>query len=180
MTQLEAFFPTRGAVLSDGAVYRYTLWRAWHDGSRVPRRCLFVMCNPSDADAERDDPTIRACVAFAQGWGFDRLDVGNLFAFRTPDVSVLRREYERGAPVVGPHNDQHLGELLDVAGRVVLAWGAKPWAADRVREVLGLVERRRPGLRDVYVLRLTQSGHPEHPLYVPRNTEPMLAREVMP
>ena len=56
--------PLRGSAVFDrGFRYRYALVRAWD--ARLPR-VAFVMLNPSTADAERDDPTIRRCIGFAR------------------------------------------------------------------------------------------------------------------
>jgi len=55
------------AVLSDCGKYRYLLER---DISMLNRgTVLFVMLNPSTADAENDDPTIRKCKGFADRLG---------------------------------------------------------------------------------------------------------------
>lgn len=49
-----------GAVISDCGQYRYALSRGgWMGGKGT---VLFVMLNPSTADASEDDPTIRRCV----------------------------------------------------------------------------------------------------------------------
>ena len=47
------------------------------------------MLNPSTADATEDDPTIRACMAFAERWECGWLDVVNLYAFRATDPADL-------------------------------------------------------------------------------------------
>ena len=102
-------FEARGAELSGCGRYRYKLWRIW-DPDLPP--ILFVMLNPSTADANSDDRTIRRCVAFAKRDGFGRLLVGNLFAYRTPYPRVLRKAEEP----VGDGNDVAL--VADVvAGR---------------------------------------------------------------
>ena len=68
-------FEARGTELSDCGRYRYKLWRIW-DPESAP--VLFVMLNPSTADANRDDRTVSRCVAFAKRDGFGGFLVGNL------------------------------------------------------------------------------------------------------
>lgn len=99
-------YAERGAQISDDGVYRYRLWRTWHP-SRP--RCAFVMLNPSTADGEIDDPTIRRCQTFARLWGFGALDVFNLYGLRATGPAVLRR-FEGDA--VGPQNDELLADYL--------------------------------------------------------------------
>lgn len=117
-----------GAIISACGKYRYKLWREWRsgktdqwemwtddvgapvlDGAGVqlgePKSCVFAMLNPSTADAEMDDPTIRRCVAFAKAWGYDRMEVVNLFAWRATDPkevlsiwsNAVRRWRQQGA-----------------------------------------------------------------------------------
>ena len=69
----------RNAELSACGKYRYRLSRIWDDKKPL---VLFIMLNPSTADAEQDDPTIRRCIAFAKNWGYGGFMAGNLFAFR--------------------------------------------------------------------------------------------------
>src|SRR6266436_6577265 len=88
------------ACISRCGTYRYALWRRWAPGPQV----LFVMLNPSTADRQRNDPTIRRCIGLAAAWGYGALAVGNLFAFRTPSPKVLKR----AARPVGRANDRWL------------------------------------------------------------------------
>src|SRR5262249_14212908 len=89
----------RAAVISDCGRYRYSLTRRWGDAAEP--RALFVMLNPSTADAEQDDPTIRRCIGFAKAWGMGSLEVVNLYALRATDPAALL-----SAPdPIGPKND---------------------------------------------------------------------------
>lgn len=151
----------RGAVLSACGAYRYRLWRAWGPGAR----CVFVCLNPSTADATQDDPTLRRMIEFARGWGFGRLDVVNLFAFRATKPAACFR----AADPVGPENDQHIAEAVRGAERVVVAWGANGYVQGRGDAVLALL--RREGAQP-HALRLLRGGYPEHPLYLPGHLRP--------
>jgi hypothetical protein len=123
---------------------------------------LFVMLNPSTADASRDDPTIRRCVGFAKAWGFGALSVANLFALRSTDPSVLLSAQDP----VGPDNDAMILELARKASLVVAAWGAHKVAARRAAAVQSLLPK-------AVCLGLTSSGQPRHPLYAPGNAQPL-------
>ncbi len=48
-----------GAILSGR--YRYLLWRTWDE---TCPRLLWVLLNPSKADEQTDDPTLRRCSRF--------------------------------------------------------------------------------------------------------------------
>ena len=86
-----------GAVFSDDMVYRYRLWRTWDPD--LPTVACLLCCNPSTADHEQNDPTIRRCLDFAKQWGYGQLLVGNLFALRATDPQKLRQHPE---PTGGP------------------------------------------------------------------------------
>src|SRR4051812_40135006 len=73
------------AILSDCDRYRYLLGREWADGPTA----VFVMLNPSTADALHNDPTIRRCLRYAQVWGCGALMVANLYAWRATDPDDL-------------------------------------------------------------------------------------------
>jgi len=75
------------ASISRDGRYRYALRRVWDP--RNPS-VLFIGLNPSTADHQQDDPTIRRCIRFARDWGFGELIAANLFAFRTKSPRLLR------------------------------------------------------------------------------------------
>jgi hypothetical protein len=149
-----------GAKLSEDGVFRYLLWRGTWQATAANGTCLFVMLNPSTADASKDDPTIRKCIAFADRWGFLRIEVVNLYAFRSSSPKALK---SAGYPV-GPDNDREIAEAVKRARRVCLAWGnnAQPERADVVTK---LVAQARSERSETCALHLNADGSPAHPLY---------------
>ena len=157
-------------VFSDCGRYRYRLKRyspiniGMMEALKIePKRdaCIFVMLNPSTADAKKDDPTIRKCKAFSFQWGYATLWVVNMFAYRSPYPKMLLEP----ADPVGPDNDRHIGELLqdNRDALLVCAWGRSipkklHWRQDE------FIARHLHG-RETYCLGRNMDGTPVHPLY---------------
>ena len=78
-------YTAKNAVLSLDMKYRYVLRRDWGEAPEV----MFVMLNPSTADALKDDATVRKCVGFADAAGHGGLIICNLFALRSRDPGAL-------------------------------------------------------------------------------------------
>ena len=151
----------RTASFSECGAYRYTLGRQW-DASR--QMLSWIMLNPSTADAEKEDPTIRRCIGFAHRWGYGGIRVLNLFAFRATRPEVMKAQ----ADPVGPKNDSVIIELTRSA-MVIAAWGADGTHLDRERTVCRILEDAGAQL---HVLSLTKAGHPGHPLYIGYDVRP--------
>lgn len=132
--------------------YRYTLSRTWD--ANLPQ-IMFVGLNPSTADAEVDDPTVRRCVRFARDWGFGGLILTNLFAFRSTDPKRIKGV----ADPVGPENDLVIRRACKSVDCVVVAWGVHGTLSNRDREVLAMLESPQ-------CLGVTNGGAPRHPLYL--------------
>jgi hypothetical protein len=128
---------------------------------------LFIGLNPSTADHRRDDPTIRRCLGFARDWGFGRLTVVNLFAFRSASPQVLRIVSDP----IGPANDAWILRLAHDADLVVAAWGVGVGVglAGGYCDRATMVTSKVGGL---YCLGRTSDGSPRHPLYVRRTVLP--------
>lgn len=144
-----------GAEFDDARIYRYSLHRAWGHGRRV----LWLMLNPSTADENELDPTLRKCQEFTRRWGFDGFDVANLYALRSTDPKGLWKV----ADPVGPLNDSTITRLARSASLVVGGWGRNA-KRDRIYEVRRMLSRLDV---DVQCLRKNADGSPMHPLYVP-------------
>lgn len=147
-----------GALISDCGLFRYELWRIWDEGLPL---LVFIMLNPSKADASINDPTIVKCMEFARRLGFGGILVLNLFAFRATDPKDLKRA---GFPV-GDLNDQRIEAAARQHGgtgaRFVAAWGAHARKLGRPAEVAALLKRL--GV-STFALELTPDRVPRHPL----------------
>ena len=154
----------RSADISPCGRYRYTLRREWPADLFCDSATLgFIMLNPSTADADDDDPTVRKCIGFAKRFGFSAVTIWNLFAYRATDPAELRRAKSAGIDIVGPDNTAaRLTKGFSDCGLVLCGWGAKGVEVDpaRVAEVLSLLE-------EPMCLHVTTDGHPGHPLYLP-------------
>lgn len=151
----------KGATISQCGAFRYRLWRRW-DEFGAP--LIFVMLNPSTADAMQDDPTIRKCIGFAQRLGYGGIEVLNLYAYRATKPADLKR----AGYLVGPANDAHIADVIqDHASErdnVICAWGANARGLSRPGDVLRLL--RNLGVR-ARALQFTNDGIPAHPLMLP-------------
>lgn len=148
------------AVISECGRYRYQLKRRSSVENPIAGFAVFCMLNPSTADADVDDPTIRRCRAFAHRWDCAGLLVVNLYALRATDPRELRRAGYAAA--VGPENDDWLRDAASRARDVVCAWGTNA-DLERVRQAVAIF--RGAGAR-LWCLGTTKDGHPRHPLYV--------------
>ncbi len=139
--------------------YRYLLKREWD--ADAPQ-ATFVMLNPSTADAECDDPTIRRCINFSRSWGYGCLEVVNLFAYRATKPQVL---FQADDPI-GSQNDRYLQQAIRRATLIVVTWGIHGSFLDRDEAVLTLISGKH-----LYCLGLTKAGHPRHPLWLKNSTQ---------
>jgi hypothetical protein len=142
----------KGAIIDESGIYRYLLWRTW---DKSKERVTFIMLNPSTADHNIDDATIRRCVGFAQSWGFGGIEVVNLFAYRATHPEVLKMCNDP----IGPENDEYISISATRSGKVVAAWGTNGNFRNRNKAVL-------KSLGEVYCIDVSKDGHPKHPLYL--------------
>lgn len=145
------------ADMSPDGVFRHRLTRHWAEAHPL----TFIMLNPSTADADTDDPTIRRCMGFARREGFGGIIVVNLSAYRATrprDVPPLFTVSMVAAIKTA---------IYDAAGHdcpVVCAWGGGGTAfTDSVHCVRLAAAAYNADLR---CLGVTKDGHPRHPLYV--------------
>jgi hypothetical protein len=152
------------ALLSPCGLYRYRLVRTVGDRGQTYG---FIGVNPSTADAQLDDHTVRKWRGFVSRWNGCRFLVGNAFAFRATDVDELAG----AADPVGPANDQHLKRIVCEADVLVPCWGKVGKVPARLRgrfeDVLAILHATG---KPVMHLGLTACGSPKHPLTLSYST----------
>jgi hypothetical protein len=171
--QQPSLIPEHGSVdasatISDDGLYRYDLIRRWGVGRAG--RVLWIMLNPSTADAMVLDPTLRRCVGFSKAWGFDGMTVCNLYAYRSTDPKKLRVVDDP----VGPDNDMLTLDHAFRAPLVICGWGDQNKVLKGFDQRAGwmLLNLRRMGC-NVAHLGFTAGGYPRHPLYLPADLKPL-------
>lgn len=152
------------AVLSPCGHYRYRLERAV--GMVGPVYAFFGI-NPSTADANLDDATVRKWIGFTKLWGGSRFIVGNAFAYRSTNVKVLA-----GVPdPFGPDIGDHVTEILSEADILVPCWGDIGKVPPKLQFAFDvLMDAINSSGKPVRHLGLTKSGDPKHPLMLGYNT----------
>lgn len=160
-------FAASSAVISECGHYRYRLERDGHglDSTAV------IMVNPSTADADRDDATIRKLRGFGRRHAWGRIIVGNLFAYRATDV----RELATASDPIGPENDDHLKRIVHSVPCVIFAWGPTAKLPRGLRERWRTVDTlvRAAGHQPYCIAGPAQDGQPRHPLMLPYSAEIM-------
>ncbi len=152
-------FLERDAVISDCGTYRYLLRRTW-DHSKP--RALVVMLNPSTADAEVDDATIRSLVRLLRD-SYGSFEVVNVFAFRSTDPKRLTE----AADPVGTRNLPIIEAAIGRCDVAICAWGAHPMARSASMDIRNAIRAARPAM---YCFGKTKDGDPKHPLYIKGGT----------
>jgi hypothetical protein len=163
------------AMMSDCGTYRYELGGNLGPPEPLlaiahePRLILWIMLNPSTGDATTDDATLQTVSTFSELWGYNRLMIGNLYAYRTKMPKEMFRAARAGTDIVGPQNNTFLTQMVERAratgGRVMAAWGANAKIA-RAQEVSRLIG-------EAYCLRTNGDGSPVHPLFQPHSLVPV-------
>ena len=136
--------------------HRYVLQRVWD--SKGPTLVVIGM-NPSAADAQVDDATVRRVSLLARRRWYGSLCMLNAYGFRATDPRALAH----AADPVGPENDAIIAKYVADADTILAAWGfISPERDQALRAVLRAAV---PDSDRVLCYGLTKKGFPKHPLY---------------
>jgi len=144
------------AIFSADRKYRYRLTRWWYDGGPI---LCFCLLNASNANENRNDPTVHRCIGFGHYWGYSGIIIVNLNGLVSMDPTKLFTDPDP----VGPENNDHLASAALSSEKIVAGWGNNgARMPHRVDEVLEILTK----YKDVYCFSQTKIGQPRHPLYV--------------
>jgi len=144
----------KSAIISNCKQYRYKLSRTWDEGKG---KALFIMLNPSTADAESDDLTTRRCINFAKKWGYGGIMIGNIYPFRAKRPKDLNKWVAEGDDFEFWQmlNEEAVEEMAQQADIIVCAWGCNHPGMPEWVDNLG----------DLFYLELCKDNTtPKHPL----------------
>lgn len=164
------------AYLSEDRRYRYWLTRIWNDAK--PMMCVIGL-NPSTADENADDPTIRKCKGFADRLGFGGLLMLNVGALRATNP----RQWLKAPHPFGEENTvAHIREYIaqnsvcsfpgDQSPRkgvtlIVAAWGRNCAKGAPLSRSLAIAH----SLNNLKCWGKNADGTPRHPLMLPYSTQ---------
>lgn len=139
----------KGAEFSECGKYRYVLRRIWD--TNLP----FVMCvglNPSTANSDDDDRTIRNLCDLLSKSGYGGLFMMNLFALISSEPNDLR-----ACPDPLKDNDIWIHSIASRCDDIIFCWGSFKQAEYRAKKLISLFPK-------ALCLGKTSNGKPIHPL----------------
>lgn len=141
--------------------YRYLLGTRGHD----PLICIGI--NPSTAEPDHLDNTLKSVERIAHGNGFDSFLMFNVYAQRATSPDDMEKACN---PALHRENLEAFRYVLSISENptVWAAWGAiiekRAYLADCVRDMVAVGQEY--GARWVCAGAITKKGHPHHPLYL--------------
>lgn len=136
--------------------YRYVLYREWNN--HLPNMVIIGL-NPSAADEEYDDRTVRRCINFARREGCGSLTMLNAFAFRATNPDELWTHPN----TIGDENDHWIWLECREASKIIIAWGTH--GKKRQARILHMLREK-----ILFCFGKNADGTPKHPLYLSNNT----------
>ena len=160
------------AIFSPCKLYRFFLTRRIQEDNRT---LLFIGLNPSIADANFNDQTLRRLLQICRFLGYGKLVVLNLFS----RVSKSPKQLQLCSDPIGKENNNFLSAYTFIWSRnyfwdLCFGWGRKGSLYQRDKFVIELLRiylvTRSTFCKEALgplAFGLTKDGDPRHPLYLP-------------
>ncbi len=165
---------TGGAGFSADGKQRLWLTRQWPHSDWVnlsTQTTGWVCHNPSTADGEKDDPTLRRIIEFTNFWRMNRIVVFNLIPFISATPAEAHAWVDACHLTDTMEYRRTMQEALSQCMVVIAAWGAIAREQD-VAHFIEVFGQAQPG-RSLLCIGQTKDGHPIHPLARGKNRPPL-------
>ena len=146
--------------------YRYIL------GTVGNNPLITIGINPSTAEPEKMDNTMKSVERIAMGNGFDSFIMFNVYAQRATDPNQMNKEIN---PMLHKENMQAFQWILENSGKKPIIWAAWGTNIER-RKYLKECLREMINISNLYnavwckVGKCSVKGHPHHPLYLKKDS----------
>ena len=146
--------------------YRYIL------GTRGKHPLICIGINPSTAEPDHLDNTLKSVERIALGNGFDSFIMFNVYAQRATDPDAMERQCNLA---LHRENLKAFRFVLSISEQPVVwaAWGAiiekRDYLADCVRDMVAVGQEY--GAQWCCAGAISKKGHPHHPLYLKKDSE---------
>ena len=148
--------------------YRYIL------GTRGKNPLICIGINPSTAEPDNLDNTLKSVERIAHGNGFDSFIMFNVYAQRATRPDDMEKEMNRAMHTENMKAFEYILSLSESAPAVWAAWGAIIEKRDYLSEcVLDMIEIGKKYGAAWYTAgaRSKAKGHPHHPLYLKKDSK---------
>ena len=141
--------------------YRYIL------GTRGKNPLICIGINPSTAEPDNLDNTLKSVERIALGNGFDSFIMFNVYAQRATNPDAMEKVYN---PLLHKENLEAFRYVLSISQRPAIwaAWGAiiekRKYLPECVRDMVAVGQEY--GATWHCAGAITKKGHPHHPLYL--------------
>ena len=146
--------------------YRYIL------GTRGQHPLICVGINPSTAEPDNLDNTLKSVERIALNNGFDSFIMFNVYAQRATDPDDMELKLN---PLLHAQNMKAFEYILSLSAESPAVWAAwgniiekRGYLRDCVADMIALGERY--GARWYSAGKISKKGHPHHPLYLKKDT----------
>ena len=146
--------------------YRYIL------GTVGNNPLIAIGINPSTAEPEKMDNTMKSVERIAMGNGFDSFIMFNVYAQRATDPNQMNKEIN---PMLHKENMQAFQWILENSGKKPIIWAAwgtnierRTYLKECLREMINISNRYNAVWCKVG--KCSVKGHPHHPLYLKKDS----------
>lgn len=157
----------RAALITECGKHRLILTRKWEDSGK---KICFIGLNPSTADENLDDATVRKWIGFSTRLGAGSIIVANVFTYRVTDSKELSKQ-------AVPQHETWLTQIeacCSQADIIIPCWGNKAKVDRTLQLAFRVVDeslRNIEGKKPILCFGKTKSDDPKHPLMLGYDTK---------